>query len=132
MSVLKPIINTETTNGGILGSISKGLGLDAKSVASTLDIPTIGDIYDDGKSVVTAIGDGVNKVYVDFEQNLSTVGDEIADTKNQAIDTIQYGGTLVFILLGGGVLLYGPQILSAFDALYERVKANGVSFNFQL
>lgn len=130
MSTVKPFFTTD--DKGLLTKLAESVGLTAKDIGKTLDIPTIGDVIRTGEGAVKTVHDDIMLIYKDGEENVSQIGVEIADTKNQLISTFQYTLTLLFVILGTGVLLYGNDIFSVFLALYERVKANGVSFNFAL
>lgn len=123
----KPAIisTTPEIQTGLISNVAKTLGFTAKDAADILDIPTIGNIYNDVK-------DSVSTVYKDGEENITLVGSEIKRTKDQAIETVQYSIMLVFVLTGSGLLLYGPQIFKAWEAIYERIKANGILINFSL
>jgi hypothetical protein len=122
----RPAITTAPADPpGLISNVAKALGLTAKDAAGILDVPTIGTLYTDAK-------DAVSTVYTDGGEKISSVGIEIKNTKNQAVETVQYSIVLLFILTGSGILLYGPQIFSAWEALYERIKANGVAINFSL
>lgn len=126
----KPVFTTDEK--GILTKIAETLGVTAKDIGSTLDIPTIGDTVRLASSGVKTVHDDIMLIYKDGEENFSEIGNQISDTKNQIIKTIQYTLALMFIIFGASLLLYGPEVFSVFVALYERVKANGVSFSFVL
>lgn len=106
-------------------TIAKALGLDAKNISQIVDIPTIGDLYRDGKGAIST-------VHTDAVNSVSTLRGDVVETKDQAVETLQYAVLLTFILLGGSVLLYGDKVFSAFVAIYDRIKQNGVLVAFNL
>lgn len=128
---LKPLLNT-VPDKGLLTKLAESVGLTAKDISGITDIPTVGDITRSATSGIKTLHDDAMIIYKDGEENFSEIGRELADTKNQLFGTFHFAVALLFIFLGGSVLLYGPEVFSVFVALYERVKANGVSFSFAL
>lgn len=78
------------------------------------------------------ISEKIDKVYSDFEENISEVGREIADAKNQGFDSINFGMTLVFIVVGGGLIVFGPEVFGAVDNFFKRVGQNGLNVGFRI
>lgn len=130
MSAVKPLFATE--DKGLLTKLAESVGLTAKDIGKTLDIPTVGDILRTGEGAVKTVHDDIMLVYRDAEQNVSSIGGEIANTKDQLITTFQFAVVLFFIIFGGSIILYGPEMIAPFQAVYERIMKYGVSFNFSL
>lgn len=129
---LKPLLNNDKPEKSFIEKLAESVGLKNTDIPSLIGIPNIFNATNVVTSGVKTIHDDAMTIYRDTEENISEVGREIADTKNQIFSTFNYAVTLLFILFGGSVLLYGPEVFSVFVALYERVKANGVSFSFVL
>lgn len=69
----------------------------------------------------------IKKVYKDSEENISQVGREIADAKNQVFDNISFGMTLIFIGGFGTMLIFGPPIFQSLRSFANRLQSNGLA-----
>lgn len=92
-----------------------------QTVADQLALPSVNDTIKRGERAVTRV-----------TEDVESVGREVAVTKNQTVDTVQYAGTLVFVAVGGALLIYGPDVFSTFRSLGERVAKNGIQVGFAL
>lgn len=75
----------------------------------------------------TTFYEDLKKVYTDAEQNISSAGSEIADTKNRTFDNISFGMSLIFIVSMGTMLIFGPPIFASLQSWSRRIQSNGLS-----
>lgn len=92
-----------------------------KEISKQLAIPSINESIDRAER-------GITRVTEDVEAS----GRELATTKNQVLDTVQFGATLAFIAIGGSLIIYGPEVFSTFKALGERVSRHGIQVGFSV
>lgn len=90
--------------------ILSGLAQEASQTIQQF-VPTPAKLYDDAvKEVVVPAVDIVQDAFI------------------QGFDYIGFGATLAFIILGGGLLLYGPDVFSAFRSVARRILESGAQF----
>lgn len=69
----------------------------------------------------------IKKVYTDAENNVSQIGREFADGKNQAFDNVSFGITLIYIFSFGLILVFGPSLFASIQSFSNRVAKSGLN-----
>ena len=117
----------DSTNRSIMTNISEGndnFKL-ANIVSDQLGIPTVNEVLD-------SAGQATRRVYNDVRSDITNTGSYIADTTKDVNDGISFTVTLVYVAVGGTLIIFGPQIFDGLAALAERIRTNGITAEIKI
>lgn len=118
---------TDSINNEIENTLAKSQNEQfsiGKAIANQFQTPTINIIYDDSKA-------GISRVASDIETTGKNIGNYVNDTTRGIGDIIGLGGTMIFIVFGGTILLY-PEIWDSAVSLSRRISQHGVRASIEI
>ncbi len=111
----------DSTNRSILTTLENGndsFSL-AKIASEQLGIPTVNE-------ALQTVGDATKRVYTDVRSDITNTGQYISNTTKNVGDGTMFTVTMIYIVIGGTLITFGPQLFDSFSAIAQRLREHGL------